>query len=488
MSDSVARNTGFALATQVVTASFTAGLTLYLVRALGPEDFGLFSLAAAVSGLLLLPSDFGISQSVGRFIAERRTDGKAVAALIADAFVLKLGVGALISLALAALAGPISSAYGEPELEWPLRAIALALFGQSLMALWSSTFISVGKVSRNLRLVASESAVEASASVLLVALGGGAGGAALGRAVGYLGGALIGLAIALRLFGRGIVRLQPGTRERMRTIGRYAGALLVVNSVYTVFNQADVLLIQAILGATAVGVFAAPLRLTALLHYVGLAVSNSVSPRVAGEDPDIRSFTLALRWLLILQAAIIAPLLAWSEPITDVLLGSEYEESADVLRALTPFIFLQGIGPLVSVSVNYLGAARKRVPIAVAAVLVNVGIDLALLGEIGVVAAAIGSSAAYLIYVPGHLLICRRLLGIALRPVAVTVVRSLLACGAAVAVMLAFTGGGVALWEGAVGGLGALAAFCAVIFASGEISVAEAREVIGNVSRRLRSR
>ena len=37
---SVARNTVFAVATQATTAGFTAALTLYLVRALGPDDTG----------------------------------------------------------------------------------------------------------------------------------------------------------------------------------------------------------------------------------------------------------------------------------------------------------------------------------------------------------------------------------------------------------------------------------------------------------------
>ena len=37
---SIARNTLFGAATQLTTAAFTAVLTLYLVRALGPGDYG----------------------------------------------------------------------------------------------------------------------------------------------------------------------------------------------------------------------------------------------------------------------------------------------------------------------------------------------------------------------------------------------------------------------------------------------------------------
>ena len=47
-SDSITRNTFFGLATQLTTAAFTAALTLFLVRALGPDDYGIFALATGI--------------------------------------------------------------------------------------------------------------------------------------------------------------------------------------------------------------------------------------------------------------------------------------------------------------------------------------------------------------------------------------------------------------------------------------------------------
>jgi O-antigen/teichoic acid export membrane protein len=111
-----ARNTLIALLTQLATGVFTAIITLYLVRALGPREFGLFSLAAGIGALLLLPSDFGISGSVSRYVAERWRDRPAVAELLADGLRLKLVVGVVVSVALVVAAGPIASAYGEPSL------------------------------------------------------------------------------------------------------------------------------------------------------------------------------------------------------------------------------------------------------------------------------------------------------------------------------------------------------------------------------------
>src|SRR6185437_5421186 len=105
--DSSVRNTAFGLATQITTAAFTAGLTLYLVRALGPDDYGVFALAVSIGTVLMLASDFGVTGSAGRFIAELRGNPRGVTAIVSDSTLLKLAVVVPVCAGLFALAGPI---------------------------------------------------------------------------------------------------------------------------------------------------------------------------------------------------------------------------------------------------------------------------------------------------------------------------------------------------------------------------------------------
>src|SRR6185436_12135800 len=99
--DSIVRNTAFGLATQITTAALTAGLTLYLVRALGPDDYGVFALAVGIGTLLVL---------------------------VADASKLKLLTLTPMAVLLFVLAGPIANLYNTPALLWPLRALAISIF------------------------------------------------------------------------------------------------------------------------------------------------------------------------------------------------------------------------------------------------------------------------------------------------------------------------------------------------------------------------
>jgi O-antigen/teichoic acid export membrane protein/Mrp family chromosome partitioning ATPase/LPS O-antigen subunit length determinant protein (WzzB/FepE family) len=487
----VVRNTGLAIAAQVVTAGFTAVLTLYLTRKLAPHKFGEFSLVVGVVGVLLVVADLGIASSAGRFLAEQRRDRRVGSAFLRNAVALKLIIASLVSGALFAAAAPLADAYGNHSLTWPFRAAALVLFGQTMFSLFSSALVSIGRIAANLGVYTAESVAETTISVALVAFGGGATGATFGRAAGYIVGALTAAVLTYRAFGRRTGTSDASNRSQIMQISRYAGVLFVVNGVWALLSQTDILLIGAYVGITQVGFFSAPMRLANLLHYPGLAVQNSVAPRMArgpGVEPDVDSFRGALRYLVILQAGVVAVILVWADPIIALLLGRNYGPSAPILRSLAPFIFFQGLGPLVSVGVSYMGESRRRIPVALGALAIQIILSVILIPRIGAVGGGVATSVAYVFYTVGHLLICRNLLSMSLRPFLVSTVRSLLAAAAGAAVLAVAGTHRLTLVGWLAGGAGAVAVFIAVLFATREITVAELRGVQAALAEAVRIR
>jgi stage V sporulation protein B len=486
--ESIPRSATYAFAVQLTTAAFTAILTLYLVRALGPAAYGVFALALATAGLIAVPADLGISPSTSRFVAERRGNRSAVAAVISAGFKPKLATAALASVVLFVASGWLASLYHAESLTWPLRAAALAFFGQTLMLFFQRTFIGQARIGPNLRIQVLESSVETGASIALVALGAGATGAMFGRAAGYLVGGAFALAITVRLVGRTAVKLGGGFGIDSRRIIRYAGPLMIVDGAYTVFSQIDVVLIGLLLNTTGVGLFQAPNRLTTLLGYPGQALANAVAPRLArqeGGEPSLRPLTSAIRYLIIVQGALVAPLLVWARPIVDLLLGSRYGKSAEVLQILTPYVFLMGISPVVSLAANYLGIATRRIPIVLSTVALNVVIDIALIPRIGIIGGAIGTDIAYTFYVVGHLWICKTAVGLSLRPIAIVLLRATIAAAAMAGVLFAIGTTGITLVEWVLGAVGGSLAYTAALIATREVSGAELRLVWNFAGRQL---
>lgn len=476
LGDTVARGSALAFASQIVGGVCTTAIVLFLTRKLGPGAYGVYALALSIAALFLLASDFGISASLPRFIAENRRDLSTVAELLADAIRLKL-LGALIfGGGIAALAGVIAGAYGEPSLIWPLRFAALVMVGQGFLFLLSGVFGALRRQGLLLAMNTTESLTELGATVALVLLAGGATAAAAGCAIGYTLGTAAGLVLAARvlgrkMFGRGLV-----PRRHARRIAGYAAPLFIVDGAVTAFAQVDSLLIGAFLTSSAVGFWQAPLRLIVLLGYPGLALTSAVVPRLArsaDHQPETRTFAGAIRGLMILMAAACAVTTVWASPIVRLALGPSFGMSADVLRALAPYIFLSGIGSLVSGGMNIAGLARRRIPIAIATVLVNLGLDLVLIPRIGILGGAVGTDIAYLIYVPAHFLYCRQTLELPLRPIAITLTRALLAAVAMGLVLLAFGYHRLTIADALLGSIAGVATFAAVLLATREVSPAE---------------
>jgi len=483
--ESIRRNTFFGLATQITTAAFTAVLTLYLVRALGPHDYGLFALSVGIGTILVLFADFGISGASGRFIAEESGDRRRVAAVVSDSTWLKLAVLLPVCGALWLLAGPIANAYNAPGLVWPLRGMAIATVGQGMFIFYRNAFVSIRRVSLTWRMTLFESACEAGASIALVLFGAGAAGAAFGRGIGYVVGTLFAVVMIGKVLGGGAIGFSG--RGQAARVARYGGSLLIVTIAYTLFEQIGVLLIGAIIGTSAVGIFEAPMRLTLFLSYGGQAVAFGVGPRLArsGEEgPDARSFVLATRALLVLQGALLAPVLVWARPIADVALGSGYHGSVAVLRALAPFMFLLGVGTFITLAVNYVGEAKQRIWLSIATLVLCGAIDLALLPTIGVVGAAVGMGVAFTGYVAGHFWICKRVFHFPVRRLVLTLVRCLLAACAMGAVLFTVGTSSLTLTQWVIGALGGAAAYVVVLLASGEVSRSEISAVLAELPRK----
>jgi O-antigen/teichoic acid export membrane protein len=489
--DTISRNTIFGMATQMSTAMFTAVLTLYLVRALSPSEYGTLALAIGITGLLLKPSDIGTTQATARYVAERHGDTAGVRGVLGMALPMKLLTATGIALGLFVLAGPISNLYNAPELAWPLRGAAIALFGQAVMRFTQSVFTALRRTSSSFSLVFSESAMEFTATVALVALGGGVTGAAFGRAVGYVFGALLGIVLLRRLLGHSPIFGAGPSPVRRSEFMRYAGAMLIVQGAGAAFAQIDVLLLGAFLTTTAVGFFSAPLRLVAFLAYPAMALSQGVAPRLArhrSDAPRTGALQLGLRYLVILQAGVVAALVVWADPIVHLALGSSFAESAEVLRALAPLVFLGGINPLLVSPLNYAGEGRRRIPVTLSAIAVNALLDVILIPTIGILGAAVGSDVAYTVYAGSNLWLSYKVLGLPLRPLAVTAVRSLVAALALSGVLVAVgTGSTLSVLEWVVGVVGGGVVYVAVLLLTREVRPAEFRSLSLRPIKALRS-
>jgi O-antigen/teichoic acid export membrane protein len=169
-----------------------------------------------------------------------------------------------------------------------------------------------------------------------------------------------------------------------------------------------------------------------------------------GEGRELGRLVAGSQLVAYMQFAMAPPLLLWSTPIATLVLGDTFERSGHVLLAFTPYVVLIGFGMLFSVTANYLGQARARVPIALTTAAINVVVDLILIPIVGVVGGAIGTDVAYAFYAPAHVWVCRRSAGFPIRPLLLACVRAAFAAAA--------MGGGMVLAVGTTPGAAGMVA------------------------------
>ena len=467
--ETVRRSAVFSGAVQVAGTVFTATLTLFLVRALSPADFGRYSIVLAVGAIVLLPSDLGISVSASRSIAEAFGDHARVRNVLAVAVRLKLVLAFVSGAAVTLLAPVIADAYDDHGLVVPLRIMGAAIAAHALFAFTSAAYTALRQMGAVLRIVTLESFVETGSAVALVLAGAGVGGAIAGRALGYGIGAAVGLAMLAGRHGgvRALAR-ERFDRGLARRLALYAGAVAVVDIIWAILSQVDVLIIGALLSTTAVAAFQAPSRLLSLATYPGLALSYALGPRLARgrrEDTMVGTLATTARTLLVVQAFAAACTVVFTPWIVAIALGHDYRHTSaeSVLRCLAPYVALSGLAPLFSNAIDYVGGARRRIWIAAVTLVVNVALNFILLPLVGPTGAAVALDVGYAFFVGGHVVLSRQLLGVDLGPLASTAAR----VGVAGLLMAGIGVGIAALVDGdpgiVLGGLVGIAAFAAVV-------------------------
>jgi O-antigen/teichoic acid export membrane protein len=198
------------------------------------------------------------------------------------------------------------------------------------------------------------------------------------------------------------------------------------------------------------------------------------------------AFGRAIRYLIIVQGVVIAPMLVWAKPIVHLLLGSGYGSSVEVLRVLTVTAFVSAPAALISVTVTYLGEGRRRVAIMLGSLVIGLVSTYVLLRAVGLVGAAIADDIVQVVYVSTHLWLCSRLIALDLPAIARSAVRSLTAAAAMALPLLAFGTGRLSAVGWIVGLSGGLTAYVAVLLATRELSVGELQALAGRIRARVR--
>ncbi|QKJ20277.1 lipopolysaccharide biosynthesis protein [Microbacterium hominis] len=309
---------------------------MLLGRLLSPEDFGLVAMVTAISGIIDLVRDFGLT---GAIIQAREISERAWRSL----FWLALGLGTLMGAILAACAPLIAVLYDEPQLVLITLVIAPSLIVNGLSMPLQA------RATRELRF-----AMLARIDVVSMV-----GGVIVAITAGLLGWGywalilLVGTGIIVRLVMLwAAVRPSPGWprihRDVVPLVTR-GGSIFGAELLNYIERNADTVIIGQQLGPAVLGqysrayaLFLMPLQqLNGPIGRVALPVLSKLQDDADRYRRYIRGALLVIGYLTLPTYAILATI---SGPLFAILLGPGWDEAAMLFSILAIAGIAQGIG------------------------------------------------------------------------------------------------------------------------------------------------
>lgn len=389
-----------------------------IARLLGPALLGLYDLGWTISYMLAFVTPWGFPAAAVRYGTPLwRSDTGAMRALAKRLLATVLTSGLVAALILYLSAGAVARRlFGIPELERVLHILAPMIpLAAGLLMLAALT-----RVTQRMRYTALfrdllEPALQCALFFLLWHLGLRLD-AALWAAVGSFGLAFLTLGIVThRLFPRAVARQPP---PALRTLFGYSLPVALSSMLGAYLIWIDRLMVGFFRSPAELGAYAAAAQLAVLFALLYSAVTMAIAPLLVdlhhrSEKARLESlFRVATRWGLWLLTPLAAVFVAAPSVAVVGIFGDSFAAAALPLVVLTAGQLINiATGPVGQILIMT-GNERVWLALSVAAIGVNIVLNVLLLPRMGIVGAAWASATALAVLTVGGVAAVRRRLGL----------------------------------------------------------------------------
>jgi O-antigen/teichoic acid export membrane protein len=390
------------------------GSLMVLARLLDPKDFGLVGMVAALTGVLNLFRDFGLSSATVQRTSV--TDEQ-----ISTLFWINVLVGVILALLLMAMAPVVVRFYHEPHLLWVTIVLA-------------TSFMLNGAGVQHTALLERQMRFTALATIDIISLAFSTF-VGIGLAVAGFGyWALVASAVSIPLVGTlclwrttGWIPGRPRSQVGLRSMMRFGGGFTLGNLIVYVAYNFEKVLLGRFWGADAVGIYGRAYQLvnipTENINSSVWAVAFSGLSRVRTDPVRFKSYFLkGYSLVLALTVPMTIGAALFAHDLIFLLLGPKWHGAVDIFRLLTPTMLIFAlINPLAWLVFSLGMVGRNLKVVLVLAPLVITGYAIGLpYGPKGV---ALGYSTVMTLWAIPHIAWCVHGTVVSLRDILVTASR-----------------------------------------------------------------
>lgn len=187
----------------VISSIISAVGFIFIARLLGPEAYGLYTIALIAPNMILIFRDWGITYAMIRFTAKYRAEGRMdeVRSIIFAGLVFELAFGIILSAVSFAVSDYVAgSIFNRPAIAPLMQIASFYILASAVITAASAAFTGLERMALNSVMNICQSIIKTGLIIGLVLLGFGASGAVIGLVGSTAIAGLIGIALLLTIY------------------------------------------------------------------------------------------------------------------------------------------------------------------------------------------------------------------------------------------------------------------------------------------------
>lgn len=333
---------GLVISTAISSVGF-----IFIARLLGPDAYGLYTIALIAPNMILIFRDWGITYAMIRFTAKYRAEGRMdeVRSIIFAGLVFELAFGIILSAVSFAVSDYVAgSIFNRPAIAPLMQIASFYILASAVITAASAAFTGLERMALNSVMNICQSIIKTGLIIGLVLLGFGASGAVIGLVGSTAIAGLIGIALLLTIY-RTLPKppsLSLEVKEYLKEMLRYGLPLSFAVLVASFMAQYYLFLLPIFYPTdnSMIGNYGVANTFIVLIGFVSTPITTMMFPAFSKLDHQKdketmkRVYQFSVKYASLLVVPVVAGVMALSKPGVSVLFGSTYETAPLFLALL----------------------------------------------------------------------------------------------------------------------------------------------------------
>lgn len=367
---------------KILTSILGFASTIYFARILGPEVLGYYALVITLSSWFTLGTDLG----VGGALTKRISEGEEPDAYFTSGLIIASVLGIIISVGIFLFQDAVNSYLGADLAEYVILIVVVQSIGSILgSALEGNRLVHISGALSPLR-----TGVRSFVQILLVFVGY----EIVGMVVGHVVGGVAVVIVSLIYVSSGISRPR---REHFESLWNFAKFSWLGGIRGRVFNEIDIVILGIFVAPELVGIYSVAWGITNFIGVFGSSIEQTTFPELSMADAEGQReefaaiFTDSIKYTGLFAIPGFFGALAIAERLL-LIYGSKFTQGVTVLVLLMLATLFWDYYNQFLVGLNTLNRPDIAFRINAIFVLLNIGLNIALVLLFGWVGAAVATA------------------------------------------------------------------------------------------------